>query len=391
MCGLILFLGHTSKWMLENTAARDMINRINGTAVSNSSPALNVSQKKNWDDTLRILTWTPDLWKVWTEDHTVFSSCNLPKNQTCKFVSRDQYNWSEAIMFQAYRIRMKDVPKYRLAHQKWIFYENEAPPQAWIYNRSIDPIRSSFNITATFTSDSDVPMMWTQRSCTFENARYKEQKLKNINYAKGKGNRVAWFASHCNTQSKRELYVKQLSRYIPVDIWGKCGNLTCSHKYHLEDCDEKILNPDYKFYLSFENSICESYVTEKLWRLALHANITTIPIVMGGINYSKILPKQTYIDIKDFKSPKDLANYLYEIDRNDNVFNEYILRKKALKCRFPNGKKNLEDEYPCRVCKFLHEHRNDVMHAPDVIEFWSEKRRCTPPEMFYNLNFSSWS
>ncbi len=36
---------------------------------------------------------------------------------------------------------------------------------------------------------------------------------------------VAWFVGNCKTQSKRELYVKELQKYIDVDVYGNCGPL----------------------------------------------------------------------------------------------------------------------------------------------------------------------
>ena len=35
--------------------------------------------------------------------------------------------------------------------------------------------------------------------------------------------KIAWLVSHCETNSEREKYAKELSRYIPVDVYGKCG------------------------------------------------------------------------------------------------------------------------------------------------------------------------
>jgi len=54
------------------------------------------------------------------------------------------------------------------------------------------------------------------------------------------------------------------------------------------------------YYCSFENSICDDYVTEKFFKV-LGYNI--VPIVLGGANYYKIAPNKSYINVRDFESP----------------------------------------------------------------------------------------
>lgn len=71
---------------------------------------------------------------------------------------------------------------------------------------------------------------------------------------------IAWFVSHCQTNNHRLAYAHELRRHTQVDIYGLCGNLICPRTtvacWHM-------LDNDYKFYLSFENSNCRDYVTEK--------------------------------------------------------------------------------------------------------------------------------
>ncbi len=70
-----------------------------------------------------------------------------------------------------------------------------------------------------------------------------------------------WIASKCDAHNMRERYVQELSKYIDVDVYGKCGVETCDSEGK-RDCLQKAVG-DYKFYLAFENSNCYDYITEK--------------------------------------------------------------------------------------------------------------------------------
>ena len=65
---------------------------------------------------------------------------------------------------------------------------------------------------------------------------------------------------------------------------------------------DEMVERDYKFYLSFENSICRDYVTEKFYKAIA---FSTVPVVYGGADYKKTgVPKKAYIDVRDFASRK---------------------------------------------------------------------------------------
>jgi hypothetical protein len=78
---------------------------------------------------------------------------------------------------------------------------------------------------------------------------------------------VAWFVSNCLETNNRKQYAHELQKYIPVDIYGKCGTKKCPRSTEAE-CFE-ILNRDYKFYLAFENANCKDYITEKFFKNSL--------------------------------------------------------------------------------------------------------------------------
>jgi alpha-1,3-fucosyltransferase len=82
-----------------------------------------------------------------------------------------------------------------------------------------------------------------------------------------------------------------------------------------------MLESKYKFYLSFENSLCEDYVTEKFFKVL---NYTIIPIVLGGANYSRIAPAKSFIDVIDFQSIAQLAEYIKYLDQNETAYAEYF-------------------------------------------------------------------
>ncbi len=82
-----------------------------------------------------------------------------------------------------------------------------------------------------------------------------------------------------------------------------------------------MLESKYKFYLSFENSVCEDYVTEKFFKVL---NYNKIPIVLGGANYAKFAPSKSYIDVRDFQPIGQLAEYLKYLDKNKTAYSEYF-------------------------------------------------------------------
>ncbi|ELU00947.1 hypothetical protein CAPTEDRAFT_45019, partial [Capitella teleta] len=241
--------------------------------------------------------------------------------QSCSYTNdKNEYTKSDAVLFRGRRLWENiTLPKHRVPEQKWIFWEFEPPYKVNGLFESYE-IRYAFNLTSTYAFDSDIPLTSRRKYYPLNHFAYKE-------YAKKKTKLVAWFVSVCGSQCKREDYVKELSKYIPIDIYGGCGTLKCGgeNAEARKECSEDLLNNVYKFYLAFENSLCKDYVTEKLY---MYTRYDVISVVMGAVDYTNIMPPGTFIDVKNYPDPKDLARYIQHLDRNEDAYNDMMNAKR---------------------------------------------------------------
>uniref|UniRef100_A0A1I8AZS9 Fucosyltransferase n=1 Tax=Meloidogyne hapla TaxID=6305 RepID=A0A1I8AZS9_MELHA len=123
--------------------------------------------------------------------------------------------------------------------------------------------------------------------------------------------------SDCETPSKRENLVSELSKLIKVDLYGKCnGTSLCDYEY----CFKQELE-NHMFYLAFENSVCKDYITEKFWYL----KHLIVPIVLSRRVFKQTkIPDNVYIAVDDFNNITELANYLLYLQRNKTEYLKYF-------------------------------------------------------------------
>lgn len=75
-------------------------------------------------------------------------------------------------------------------------------------------------------------------------------------------------------------------------------------------------------------------------------------------------PPGSYIHVEDFDSPKQLADYLHRIDKDDNLFNEYF--------RWKRYGKMTNTKTWCRLCSMLHEKSLPSVTQTDI-DTWRSK------------------
>lgn len=202
----------------------------------------------------------------------------------------------DVVMFHCLDVARCGAPHARSVWQKYVFVSEE-PVHYCVLSTDYNGF---FNLTWTFRFDSDatlkyykvknrkgkvigptINMHWKDVKDMKPISNYVKKKLQN------KSKAAAWFVSNCWTPSLREQYVQQLrdelAKYqLQIDQYGRCTELQCQ-KENIDEC-HAMLESDYYFYLSLENSFHEDYVTEKVLTAVDHF---LVPIVYGGANYTR--------------------------------------------------------------------------------------------------------
>ena len=271
-----------------------------------------------------------------------------------------------------------DWPKVRSAKQRYIMLSIEAPIHLAEY-RHLDQLMFNWTMTYRLDSDFPIPYAWIDQVMPLPAPADDPSLLqrfivqhgrkavdKGPNLADGKVGLAVQFVSNCHSASGREIYVRELQKFIPVDIYGKCGEFKCAKDKGWE-C-YRMAESKYKFYLSFEDAMCKDYATEKFFTMY---SLKMIPIVLGGANYSHMAPPHSFINAADFKSPKALAHHLKILDADDAKFNEYFWWKDFYRRKFHHH------QTLCDVCEKLNTDTVPV-GPPNSSGGGSSPRRPTP-------------
>ncbi|KAL0870304.1 hypothetical protein ABMA27_005326 [Loxostege sticticalis] len=286
----------------------------------------------------------------------------------------------DAIAFSGMDLpQTRDLPTRRLKTQKYIFGATESA-----HNYPVcDPVYDGFfNWTWTYRLDSDfrwgyitiydlegrivgpkLDMKWPELAPVSDEFKKKLDSKRRM---------VAWFVSNCHSMSHREKFVDTLRHEAKmkygwnVDVYGWCGNMRCPRDRSSECFD--ILKRHYYFYLSFENSLAQDYVTEKLLN-ALNNDV--VPIVFGSANYSRFLPPGSYLDAREL-GPIKLAETMDEIYKNKTRYYEFFRWKNHFRY------KETYEADVCNLCAALNDKEAVRRHSvyKDFRGWWNEENTC---------------
>ncbi|XP_028719179.1 3-galactosyl-N-acetylglucosaminide 4-alpha-L-fucosyltransferase FUT3-like [Peromyscus leucopus] len=277
-----------------------------------SSPATPVSRP------LLILLWT---WPFHNQVALPPCSKMLPGTADCRLTAnRNLYPQADAVIIHHREVsanpRSLLPPQPRPPGQRWVWFSMESPSHC----SRLSELDGHFNLTMSYRADSDIftPYGWLEP--------WPEPPVQTQVNLSAKTDLVAWAVSNWKSKSARVLYYQKLQSHLHVDVYGR-GHMP------LPQGDMMQTLARYKFYLAFENSLHPDYITEKLWKNALEA--WAVPVVLGPSrkNYERFLPPDAFIHVDDFQSPKDLAQYLQELDRDSLSYQRYFRWRKTLRPR----------------------------------------------------------
>ncbi len=256
----------------------------------------------------------------------------------------------------------KRLKKLRGEDQILVFF-SQTPPR-YAHRSILKEYNGVFNLTVSFLRTSDVRLPINKTTSS--------KKLP-IRVAR-KPQRVVWYPNRCvEHNSKLWKYVEALSKYLDVDVYGKCGNVSCSSDSDIAQCISSI-EKKYMFYLSFQDGICEDTVKEYIsWP---DTDINLVPIVLKtpkGRESAKDVSRM--INIADFKEPASLAQLIKRVASKPSEYFRYL--KEALSGRpaqdtISNGcAKTL-----CRLCEILKDPDYHYRSDFDIGTWWTKDVSC---------------
>lgn len=291
---------------------------------------------------------------TWAQKSGSLAFHGCPVNRCSLTDDRNKAQDADAILYKDHFIHPGIM---RPKNQIWILYFLECP-----YHTQSIRFANLINWTATYRRDSDLVAPYERWTYYDPQVRSKPQTR---DFAANRTKKVAWFVSNCSARNGRLAYARELGKYISVDIYGTCGPLKCPRTD--KKCFE-VLEKEYKFYLAFENSNCRDYITEKFYVNGLGHNV--LPIVMGARpeDYQRSAPEGSYIHVDEFNNPRELAQYLHRLDKDNDLYNSYF--------KWKGTGEFINTYFWCRLCAMLHApltHRN----YEDVNDWWRGPGVCT--------------
>ncbi|KRT86373.1 hypothetical protein AMK59_2963, partial [Oryctes borbonicus] len=189
-----------------------------------------------------------------------FDGCSV-QNCILSYENED-FPSSDIVIIHLHRTtELGELPPHdkRKSSQIWAFLTDESPFHTFLTSKvKLKDFNGIFNWSMTYKMNSDIPVPYGRAIIKDSSAKYPTvEEFYAWKNSKRSDALVAILGSNCGGHNNRWGYVRKLKQYIKVDAYGGCGELKCPGHFD-SDCTKL---DDYLFYLAFENSNCDDYLT----------------------------------------------------------------------------------------------------------------------------------
>ncbi|WOL12717.1 hypothetical protein Cni_G21484 [Canna indica] len=247
-----------------------------------------------------------------------------------------------------------------------VLFESVTPPAT---RKKGDPLRVYMDLEASRKPSGfeDIFVGYHAKDdvqSTYAGTLFHKNRNYHISSQKRKDVLVYWSSSRCLPQ--RNQLAKRFFSLISYHSFGKCLNNVGGPNVALSlypECsmgDQSVPHwwdhlhcamSHYKFVLAIENTLTESYVTEKLY-YALDAG--AVPIYFGAPNVWDFVPPNSIIDGSKFSSLEELASYVKQLADDPIAYAEYhAWRRCGVIGNYGKTRATSLDTLPCRLCEFI--------------------------------------
>lgn len=213
--------------------------------------------------------------------------------------------------FAVYEIVKGIIPKYE--DQIWVGWCLECEENYPLLKDLA--IRELFELWMSYHTDADIVLPYYDASFSTELLLPPTPK---------KGD-VCMFVSSGINHSKRQEYLSELMKYLPIDSygnWRRNKRLPEDNGYR----SKMELLKSYRFTIAFENAIGKDYVTEKFYEPLLSGSV---PVYLGAPNINDFSPDPSaFINVHDYPEPKDLADTIQRYCEDEQKYAAFFDWKK---------------------------------------------------------------
>ena len=108
-----------------------------------------------------------------------------------------------------------------------------------------------------------------------------------------------------------------------MKFYGNCG-IASDSEYKLVKLKPRVSGKFFRFVFVVESSCCRDFIGKTVWKNALY--FEAIPVIIGPprSSYEKVLPKNSFIHVDDFKTVYDLMDWLMHLSQNADDYGKYF-------------------------------------------------------------------